>query len=175
MVGRNPPAVPFAMANDHPIFQGIEGVLLAQLCRKLNSSSVNLLEILRVGQSVLTDLKGNVGVVGAFPARSPPGVPTAAIPGESLYHSHAAVRQLSYEGVDAHIQVSLVPVVAVGIGAQGGLQARFPRLTIQGLNVTAQARVVGPRRMNHHAFGHNGAPRLVAVIPKKHTCVLFHP
>ena len=60
-------------------------------------SLVRLLEVRRVGKTILADLEGDMGVVGTFPTVPGARVPAPPVPRQGLDGGHTAVRQLAVE------------------------------------------------------------------------------
>src|SRR5699024_2453544 len=131
------------VADDHPVGQGVDVVGLAQHGSELHRLLVDLAEIALVGEGVLTDLKGDVGVVGAAPGGAGAGVPAPVVPGQGLDSAHGAVGQLANKCVGTHIQAGVVPVVGVAIATDGGLQGGTVGVVVGRLHIAGHQRVVG--------------------------------
>ena len=72
------------MTDDHPVGQRVEAVLFAEIGGQLHGLLVHRIEIAGIRQAVLTNLKGDVGVVGAPAAGAGASVPATVIPWQGL-------------------------------------------------------------------------------------------
>lgn len=142
VIGSKPPLMSLIMADNHAVFQGIEFVEFAEISAKLRRFFPDRLQVVFVIQTVLTDLKAGVGIVGR-----PSGMPAPVIPGKRLIGGNRAILQFPDKTMHTDLPVHrLVPVVIVFI---------LSKSSVIRPDVAFQVRVVRACRVHHDALHFN--------------------
>lgn len=144
-----------------------QAVFFAQVGAKLHRLIVDLAKIGSVRQIVLTDFKGDMGIIAAALGAGA-AMPAPVVPRKRLIGGDGSVGQLPDKGVDADLPPAgflLIPVVVVLI---------LPQKAVVRADIAFQIRVVGPGRMYHDPLRGNGAACLIAGIFRQYLFMQIH-
>ena len=159
----------------------VDVVFFAEVSRQGNALPVDVAEVFRASAAVVADLELDperraldlrAAVARAIPPRA--AAPGPLEPAEGLDRGDGAVGQLADEGVDALLDLHVVPVVAVLVFPKQGNQPVVVRLAFPGLDVALEPGISRAGIMPEDADGPSARGAAVAGAVRQDTGDRLH-